>query len=163
MPIGPSLPSPSLDDVVNISRTAEHALRAVLLIAQRDPGALTPAHKIAIALGAPPNYMAKTLGYLARAGILEGVRGAEGGYRLSRSPATLTLAEIIDSVDQPHPLSVCLLGDRACNLDEPCRAHELWSHLRSRADAPYRSTTVADLLGDRAPGPQTGGGHGGGR
>lgn len=136
---------------MNISRTADHALRAVLHLAQEDPDAWIPAHRIADALGAPSNYLAKTLGSLARAGVVEGMRGAVGGFRLARPADRLAVAEVLDAVDAPEDRRVCLLGDRLCERGDPCGAHVLWTTLQRRAQEPFRSTTVAELLaGSRA-------------
>jgi hypothetical protein len=53
---------------------------------------------IADALDAPRNYMSKTLGLLAREGLITGARGPTGGFRLERSPGELTLAEVVRAV-----------------------------------------------------------------
>ncbi len=132
---------------MNITRTADHALRAVLHLAQQDGSRLVPAHEVAETLGAPANYMAKTLGALARAGILEGMRGAVGGFRLARRADELTVADVLDAVDEPRPRTMCLLGDRPCDLEHPCAVHARWTDLRARADRPYRDTSIAALLG----------------
>jgi Rrf2 family protein len=131
---------------LNLSRTADHALRAVLYLAQQTPDRLVPSHEIAASLGAPANYMAKTLGALARADILEGVRGAVGGFRLRRSATEISVADVLHAVDEPRPRRVCLLGDRPCEPDDPCLVHARWTCLREEAERPYRETAVAELL-----------------
>ena len=58
-----------------LSQTGEHALRAMLFLARHEERGFTPASEIAGALGAPPNYLAKTLRLLVRRGLLLSVRG----------------------------------------------------------------------------------------
>ncbi len=127
-----------------ISQTAEHALRAVLYLA-RQPGP-TPAVEIAAALGAPSNYLSKTLHRLAKAGVVVGTRGPTGGFRLTVPPDELPLSRVIEAFDEPRGSGTCLLGGRRCNPLEPCAAHRHWTAIKEEARGALRRTTVADLL-----------------
>ncbi len=133
-----------------LSQTAEHALRAVIFLAQQGDGNPVPTGRIAEALGAPRNYLGKTLSGLARAGLVEGVRGPAGGYRLMVRPDTLTIATLVDAVDVPGSTARCLMGDRPCDESQPCIVHRKWSTVVHRTRAPLRTTSIADLL-DEAP------------
>ena len=141
-----------------LSTTAEHALRAVLHLAARGSRDLLPAAEVARALGTPPNYTGKTLRVLSRKGILVSVRGPAGGFALRVDPSRLSVADVVEAVDEP-PVGtpVCLLGDRPCDADHPCEAHARWSALVEEAGALLEKTTIADLLGDpEEPGPDMG-------
>ncbi len=127
-----------------ISQTAEHALRAVLYLA-RQAGP-TPAVEIAAALGAPSNYLSKTLHRLAKAGVVVGTRGPTGGFRLTVAPDELSLARVIEAFDEPRGSGTCLLGGRRCNPLEPCAAHRHWTAIKEEARGALKRTTVADLL-----------------
>lgn len=127
-----------------ISQTAEHALRAVLYLA-RQPGP-TPAVEIAAALGAPPNYLSKTLHRLAKAGVVIGTRGPTGGFRLTVPPNQIPLSRVVMAFDEPRGSGTCLLGGRRCNPDEPCLAHTRWTAIKEEARAGLARTTLADLL-----------------
>jgi Rrf2 family protein len=134
---------------MTLSQTAEHALRAVLFLARQPDGVRVPAETIADALDAPRNYMSKTLGLLAREGLITGARGPTGGFRLERSPAELTLAEVVRAFEEPASRSAaCLEGGRLCDGNAPCGAHERWTEVRRQARAPMEETVIADLLGD---------------
>ncbi len=133
---------------MTLSQTAEYALRAVLFLARQPEGARVPADAIATALGAPRNYLSKTLGLLAREGLITGVRGPTGGFRLERSPEEVTLAEVVELFEEPVGTGrVCLEGGRACNGEAPCGAHARWTEVRRAARAPMEETVLADLLG----------------
>jgi Rrf2 family protein len=140
-----------------LSATAEYALRAILTLvrvtsvdaeAGTEPGAMR-ADAIADAIGAPRNYLAKTLNVLAKAGLLVSTRGPSGGFALAVAPETLTIAQIVDLFDEPHRIPVCLLGARPCNAAAPCRAHRRWTEITAARRQPFASTTVADLLDAR--------------
>lgn len=129
------------------SRTAEHALRAVLYLARRRTDGLIPATEVSAALGTPPNYTGKILRRLARKGLLHSVRGPHGGFALSVNPDAITPALIAEAVDEvADRRSVCLLGDRPCIAAEPCALHNRWTALLERAGRPMEETSVADLL-----------------
>src|SRR6188768_3085965 len=83
------LPSPRYfayaDHQSMLSQTIEYALRASLHIARSHPNSVRVT-EIADATDAPRNYLAKILGQLARAGLLESTRGPTGGFRFSSHP-----------------------------------------------------------------------------
>lgn len=130
-----------------LSQTAEHALRAVLYLARRGDRGPVPAEAIAEALGAPRNYLSKTLHALAKRGVVVGVRGPSGGFRLAVDPAELPVARIVDAFDASAERRVCLLGGAPCDGRHPCAAHANWQRVVAEVTAPLRHTTVAELLG----------------
>ena len=129
-----------------LSQTAEHALRAVLFLARSADRGLVSATEVAAVLGAPPNYLAKTLRLLTRRGLLRSLRGPQGGFALRVPADRLTTAEVVEAVDEVTVPSMCLLGDRPCDPTRPCAAHARWSELRDRVLRPMAETTIADLL-----------------
>lgn len=131
-----------------LTRTAEHALRAVLYLARQPGDRPVSAEAVAQALNAPSNYLAKTLGALATAGIVRGRRGPNGGYRLLVPPERLTIGDIADLFEPEHGISACLLGGRACDPVNPCAAHFRWVAVREAAKEPLRTTTIAELVGN---------------
>lgn len=132
-----------------LTRTAEHALRAVLFLARQPEDRPVSAEAVAHALGAPANYLAKTLGALAAAGIVRGRRGPHGGYRLLVPADRLTIGDIADLFEPEHGITACLLGGRACDPANPCAAHFRWVAVRDAAREPLRTTTIAELVDSR--------------
>lgn len=130
-----------------LSATADHALRAVLFLAQQPEGRVTSADDIADAIGAPRNYLSKTLNTLTKAGITTSAPGRRGGFTLAVTPGELTLHRLVNVFDVEPTLRRCLLGNRPCSPEHPCAAHQRWTSIDRAADAGLRSTTVADLLG----------------
>lgn len=130
-----------------LSQTSEHAIRAMLFLAQQAPGEPVTAERVATALGAPANYLGKTLNTLARRGLLASARGAAGGFRLVAAADEIALSDVVEAVAEgPRPRAVCLLGNRPCLAAAPCAAHARWSALQHDLWAPLRHTTLADLL-----------------
>jgi Rrf2 family iron-sulfur cluster assembly transcriptional regulator len=133
-----------------LSQTAEHALRAVLYLGRNQERGLIAATEVAQALGAPPNYLAKTLRLLARRGVLRSVRGPHGGFALAVPAHALSAARVVEAVDEVSARANCLLGNRACDPESPCEAHAQWETLTRRVLQPMEETSVADILGSRA-------------
>lgn len=131
-----------------LSATAEHAVRAVLLLARYDGHRALSADTIAAELGAPRNYLAKTLNALAKAGVVHSARGAAGGFTLAIPPEQLTLARIISPFDEQSRAPACLLRDRACDSNNPCAIHDRWMAIVGHAALRFEHTTVAQLLDD---------------
>jgi Rrf2 family protein len=136
-----------------LSQTAEHALRAVAYLATRTTDGPVPAQRVARDLGAPSNYLSKTLHALAREGILESRPGRNGGFLLALPAEELCLARVLDLFEEPvDPESVCLLGGRPCQDERPCLAHRKWRQILAARRAPLDGTTVAELLNPETPG-----------
>jgi Rrf2 family protein len=132
---------------MQLSQTAEHALRAVLYLARQSTGKRVPAEAIADALAAPRNYLSKTLGALAKAGVITAARGPHGGFRLAVPAGELSLARVVRPFMESHGSEVCLAGDSACDAGNPCSTHARWVAVQAELLAPMERTTIADLLG----------------
>lgn len=126
------------------SQTVEYALRATLFVARSHPRPL-PVGDIADAVQAPRGYLAKILSELARTGVLESSRGPGGGFRLSRQPADVVLADVVSAIDGTEERR-CLLGHGRCGENPSCTAHSRWAPIANEMDAFFGKTTLADLL-----------------
>ena len=85
-----------------LSRTSEHAIRAILFLASRQGEGPVTVDAIAEGLDAPRNYLSKTLNALARAGVVDSVRGVRGGFTLAVAPGALTVAQLVALFDEPR-------------------------------------------------------------
>jgi Rrf2 family protein len=144
-----------------LSQTSEHAIRALLYLAQRPTGQAVPAERIARALGAPANYLAKTLNALAKHGLVSSTRGPAGGFCLRAPAGAITLAEVVEAFGEQRAQAICMLGDRPCSARTPCAAHVRWMQVQGAMHAPLRSTSIADLLDSPRAGQHTAGVHAG--
>src|SRR5690625_68891 len=133
-----------------LSHTAEHALRAVLYLAQHaSPERLVSTNEIAENLGVPRDYLSKILHILAKEGILASSRGVKGGFRLAQPVDELPLTNIIEHFDPVVPLRTCILGRPQCSDKNPCPAHGRWSGISEKVRGFFNGTTVGDLLRER--------------
>ncbi|MBZ5525823.1 MAG: Rrf2 family transcriptional regulator [Acidobacteriia bacterium] len=90
-----------------ITKTSLLAIRALLLLTQGKPGAVTTPREIASRMGESPDYMAKVLRQVVKAGVLRAERGMKGGVILSRQPVDITLLEIVEACQGQIVESYC--------------------------------------------------------
>ncbi len=87
---------------MKLSAKSDYAARAVMGLARHyQSGASMRAEDLAAEQGIPPNYLVQILLELKSREIVRSVRGKEGGYLLARSPAEITLADVVHCVDGP--------------------------------------------------------------
>lgn len=146
-----------------LSTTAEHALRAVSQIASLEEGASILGRDLARVAGIPANYLSKLLLVLGNAGIIDATRGSGGGYRMRRKAADVHLSEIVDLFDRQRPECRCFLGgERECQEQDHCGAHEEWRRVRVTYLEFLERTTLAQISRQRrgktasSEAPQTG-------
>lgn len=136
-----------------LSRTAGYAVRAVVLLARHYGERPLSADEIASTLGAPRNYLSKTLNALTHRGILTSARGPGGGYALAVSPDALSVADIADVFADARPDGArCLLDDSLCDPRDPCSAHRRWTEITLSAREPLLRTAIGELcVGEHRP------------
>lgn len=133
-----------------LSQSGVYALQATLLLAQHPPETSVSAAEMARRLEVPPKYLAKVLQRMSREGFLASTRGSRGGYRLTVSPAELSVEQVVAPFDEYRAPKVCLLGG-PCDEEAPCTAHQhrvRWTGARRRL---LTNTMISDLLHHPAP------------
>jgi Rrf2 family iron-sulfur cluster assembly transcriptional regulator len=102
-------------------------------------------------------YLEQLFGGLRRAGLVASARGPGGGYRLTRPPCAISVAEIISAVDEPIRATRCTLGTAGCLSDgagapAPCGTHDLWAELGRQIRLFLEGVSLADVLENRVRG-----------
>ena len=123
-------------------RYAVTALLDVALHAESEPIALA---EIAERQGISQAYLEQLFGLLKRAGLVEGVRGPGGGYRLCRGAEAVSVADIIGAVGEGVDATRCG-GSGDCQDGEVCLTHELWSDLSMQIHLFLSRITLASLV-----------------
>lgn len=127
-----------------ISQTAEYALRAVVCLASKPDLAFTT-QQIAAATKVPAGYLSKVLQALGRAGVVQSQRGLHGGFTLSKTPAEITVLEVVNAVDPVKRITKCPLGLEAhgANL---CPLHRRLDLAIAQMEKAFRESVIAELI-----------------
>ena len=108
--------------VVMMSAAARHCGQAGLVPASSKKRSKVNATTLSAETGIPLPTAQKLVSRLSLAGLLESSRGTGGGVRLSRPPATISLADIIEAVEGPIAMTSCIeTGRHDCALESCCR------------------------------------------
>jgi len=95
-------------------------------------GRVTSLHEIGHAQDIPESFLAKILQSLVHAGLAESRRGARGGFALARPARDISLRAVIEAVDGPIALNVCVLVPDECERSSRCPMHEAWVEAQER-------------------------------
>jgi len=115
--------------MIRLSRLADYAVLLMSYMA-REPEGIHTALGMSSSTRVPVPTVSKILATLARAGLLESIRGRDGGYRLVLSPRTISVQQIISAVDGPIALTVCLEnGGTPCDLENICPSQPNWRRI----------------------------------
>jgi len=96
----------------------------------------------------PLAYLEQLIGELRRAGLVEGVRGLHGGYRLTRPPAEITVGHVYRVLEGPIAPVECTADDylpHACDREVGCLSRSVWERVQQSISAVLDSTTLTDL------------------
>ncbi len=89
-------------------------------MAMQPAGAIVVIPEIAREMGVPVGFLARIFQSLSRSGVVISHRGKKGGYSLTRDPASLTLKDVIESVEGNISLNICLDGYNDCDRMSYC-------------------------------------------
>jgi FeS assembly SUF system regulator len=135
--------------VLRLSKLTDYAV-VVLTRLARDgatpSGPVQTAFSLAGDTGIAEPTVAKVLKVLAHAGLVEGVRGPRGGYRLTRPLASMPLSEVIAAIDGPLALTACVDGGSGmCEAEGICPVRGRWDPVNDAIRRALSGITLADL------------------
>lgn len=135
-----------------LSLKAKYALRAVLALAEAEPGTPMLISDIAEAQRIPKKFLEQILLDLKNRGLLTSRRGRHGGYALLRPPERITVGELVRIVDGPQAPLPCLsrMAYRRCedcDGEASCRIRRVFDEAYRATTAILDRTTLADMAG----------------
>jgi Rrf2 family protein len=131
---------------MQITRQADYATRAILYLARVGKGERIATSQVAKEQKIPPSFLAKIISQLSIAGLLQTSRGARGGIALSRDPGQITLLEVIEAIDGPIQLNMCVESGGVCPYEENCPIQPVWCDAQGELVARLRNTDFEQLI-----------------
>jgi Rrf2 family protein len=136
--------------MLRLSKKADYALIAMKHLALRPDQAASSAREIAEQYDIPVELMAKVLQRLAREGLLASHQGTRGGYQLSRPPANISVADVIQAVDGPLTVTACSTEEENCDQYSKCSVRDpLWK-IKERILVALQTCSITELASEAA-------------
>ena len=141
-----------VETVVELNTKGRYAVTAMADLAKYGAGEAVPLSAIAERQQISLAYLEQLFGKLRRAGLVESERGRAGGYRLARPAARVTVAEIMQAVEEGIRMTRCAGEDSPpCMAGRRCLTHGLWDALGDQIAVFLASVTLQEVL-DGTPG-----------
>ncbi|MBQ8174870.1 MAG: RrF2 family transcriptional regulator [Clostridia bacterium] len=130
-----------------ISTRGRYALRVMIDLAENGSGDYIAMKKIAERQGISLKYLERILPVLTQNGIVEGVQGKGGGYRLTRRPEEYRVGEILRLTEGDlAPVSCLACGAEPCSKRDECRTLPMWTKLHDMITDYLDSVLLSDLM-----------------
>ena len=136
---------PSSEASMKLSTKGRYAVTAMLDLAIHDHQGPVTLSDISNCQGISLSYLEQLFSRLRQQGLVEGVRGPGGGYRLGKPASQISIAEIITAVDENIDVTRCL-GNKDCHGGDKCLTHQLWEDLSNRLYEFLDDLTLASFI-----------------
>lgn len=129
-----------------ISTRGRYALRVLVDLAENQSGAYIPLKDIVKRQQISQKYLESIMTTLSKAGLVDGVHGKGGGYRLNREPADYTLGEILRQTEGDLAPVACVVPDaKPCHHSCDCGMLPVWTRLEELVNNYLDSVTLEDI------------------
>jgi Rrf2 family cysteine metabolism transcriptional repressor len=139
---------------MRISTRGRYALRAMVDLAQHGTNGPVARQDIAERQEISADYLAQLFMPLQTAGLVEGVKGPGGGYRLARDPAQIRAGDVFRAVEGPVAVVHCTLpcpdASPACTRVDRCVTHLLWNRVSDAVREVLDSVTLREMADEAA-------------
>ncbi len=130
-----------------ISTKGRYALRVMVELAYHKNNEYVPLKTIANEQSISEKYLESIIVTLSKAGIIDGLRGKGGGYRLNREPKDYTVGEILRLTEGSIAPVACLdCVPNKCERAASCKTLPMWEKLNTIISNYLDSVTIADLI-----------------
>lgn len=142
--------------MLRITKLTDYAVLVLSVLAaeaQAEPPRVLNVGELAERTRLEPPTVAKVLKPLAQAGLVDGFRGAGGGYRLARTASKVSLKAIVEAMEGPLGMTECVVHTGQCDLESHCQARANWRRVNDVIADALARVSLAQML---APVPQRG-------
>jgi Rrf2 family iron-sulfur cluster assembly transcriptional regulator len=142
---------------MQVTRAGEYAIIGLLYLARQPAGRTVMVEEISDAEKIPGSFLAKIFQVLAKGKLVVSHRGAGGGFSLARSPAEISLLQILNCVEREFALQKCVTEEPSCVVSTErlgsCVLCGVFAEAQRRVNEVFASTTLADLTKKHVPVP----------
>ena len=135
---------------MQITRAADYAIRVMIHLAGLPPETRASRADLAKAAECPEQFLSKVLQSLSHAGLVVSHRGNTGGFELSPAHRNASVLEVVEAVEGPVRLNLCLTGPSACERQNWCPAHAVWAEAQAAMNAVLKRATINAMAEEAA-------------
>jgi Rrf2 family protein len=128
------------------SESCKYTIKALVFIAKSNQEVkFLGGKEIALAIDAPPYFLASILQELSRKRIISSMRGPNGGFFMSEEQKNIPIIEIVRMIDGEKLFTDCILGLDFCGKVNPCPMHNQYQEIREKIIAMLKNNTILDF------------------
>lgn len=128
------------------SKACEYAIRAMMFVSQKSKsGERVGIKAIVNGIDSPEHFMAKILQELSRKGLLQSIKGPNGGFFMDEKARKITLAQIVSAIDGNKVFEGCGVGLKVCNEKKPCPIHDEFKLIRTKLKNMLETTQIGEF------------------
>jgi len=130
---------------MQLTRAADYAVRVMIHLATVPRGERASLPAIVEATGAPESFLSKVLQSLTHGRLITSRRGPAGGFEISAPGRHSSMREVIEAIDGPVSLNICVSEKRSCPRQGWCPAHPVWAAAQAAMLEVLSGAKIADL------------------
>jgi Rrf2 family protein len=130
---------------MQLTRAADYAVRVLIHLASQPVHTRASRAGLAEAAECPQQFLSKVLQSLTRAGLVVSHRGNTGGFELPVSRQEVTLLDVVEAIEGPVRLNLCLTSEEVCVRRGSCPAHPVWEEAQRAMLEVLRRSTIRSL------------------
>ncbi len=131
---------------MRLTMAGEYGVRCVLYLSFKKFGEVVSRMEIAESMHIPAQFLSKIAQQLARAGIIEIVQGAKGGFKLLVEPKNLSLLDVIEAISGEIFLNECVIRPGVCRRSGFCSINKVWEEARDSLRSILKKATFETLI-----------------
>jgi len=130
---------------MQLTRAADYAVRVMIHLATLPETQRTLLPALANATGAPVSFLSKVLQALAHAELISSKRGSQGGFQILPRGRAASVRQVVEAIDGPISLNLCLLSGSACSRQSRCTVHRVWFEAQAAMLLVLDAARIGDL------------------
>ncbi|MGE5168048.1 MAG: SUF system Fe-S cluster assembly regulator [Deltaproteobacteria bacterium] len=131
--------------MLRVSKLTDYATEVMAVLATA-PARVHNAQELAERARLEAPTVSKLLKQLAQAGLVESFRGVNGGYRLARDPAQISIADIVTAMEGPIGMTECSAQAGLCDHETHCGVRVNWQRINDAIAGALAGVSLADML-----------------
>lgn len=133
---------------MKLSTKGKYGLKAMFELALSSNGEPISLKHIAKEQGISDQYLEQIFSLLKKAGLVKSVRGAQGGYYISKDLNEITVADILKVLEGDMAFTECLLDEDACKNFDSCSTRYVWAKIKESIEEVTQSISLQDMIDD---------------